>query len=256
MASRHATTEATESEGLRLLGRFHEISIHTPDIRASVEFYESLGFTQATTGDSWPHPYGVVTDGRIVLGLHEYRFPSPALTFVRAGIAAQVAPLEALGIELAFARTDEDSFNELGFRDPSGQMLTVLEARTYSPFDRGRESPSLCGDFAEFSLPTRDFAASRDFWERLGFVALEEDDRHYPRLPLTSDFIDLAFHRPRTFDQPVLVFEDEAMPERLAALRARGVDVSAELPRGLAAERHGLLWAPEGTPMLLLSPDA
>ena len=29
-----------------MLGRFHEISITTADIRASVVFYESLGFTQ------------------------------------------------------------------------------------------------------------------------------------------------------------------------------------------------------------------
>jgi len=30
-----------------VLGRFHEISIQTTDIRESVEFYERLGFTQA-----------------------------------------------------------------------------------------------------------------------------------------------------------------------------------------------------------------
>ena len=31
----------------------------TADIRASVDFYERLGFSQAQTGDTWPHPYGV-----------------------------------------------------------------------------------------------------------------------------------------------------------------------------------------------------
>ena len=234
-----------------MLGRFHEISLQTADIRASVEFYERLGFSQAVTGDTWSHPYGVVTDGHLVLGLHQYRFPSPSLTFVRAGLAALRTPLEALGIELAFAKTGEESFNELGFRDPAGQMVTLLEARTYSPFARGRGEVSLCGEFAEFSIPTPDFAASRRFWERLGFVALEEDGASYERLPLTSDFLDLAFHAPRTLDRPLLVFEDAAIPQRVAQLRALGLEFSAVLPAGLAPERHARLESPEGATLLL-----
>ena len=39
-----------------LLGHYHEISITTPDIRASVEFYEALGFSHCRTSDTWPHP--------------------------------------------------------------------------------------------------------------------------------------------------------------------------------------------------------
>jgi catechol 2,3-dioxygenase-like lactoylglutathione lyase family enzyme len=74
-----------------MLGQFHEISITTTDIRASVEFYERLGFSHCRTGDTWPHPYGVLTDGRIFLGLHQYRFPSPSVTCVRADIARRWA---------------------------------------------------------------------------------------------------------------------------------------------------------------------
>ena len=103
-----------------MLGVFHEISIRTDDILASVEFYESLGFRQCVAGDTWPHPYGVLTDGRIFLGLHQYRFPSPAITFVRQDIARHVPEFTALGIELAFAKTGDDSFNEIGFLDPAG----------------------------------------------------------------------------------------------------------------------------------------
>jgi catechol 2,3-dioxygenase-like lactoylglutathione lyase family enzyme len=241
-----------------LLGRFHEISIHAPDILASVEFYERLGFTQATTGDIWSHPYGVLTDGRIFIGLHQYRFASPAITFVRSGIAAQVAALERLGVRLEFARTGEDHFNELGFRDPSGQMLTVLEARTYSPPPRAAHAASLCGDFLEFSLPANDFAAVRHFWEPLGFVALEEESEPYLRLPLTSDTLSLAFHRPRTLDRPMLVFQDSraAMRERIEGLRELDVAISDELPRALAPDCNALLLSPEGTPLLLLSQDS
>ncbi|HYB33381.1 MAG TPA: VOC family protein, partial [Steroidobacteraceae bacterium] len=67
---------------LPLLGTFHEISIVVPDVRAAVEFYERLGFTQATTTDAFAHPYGVLTDGRLFIGVHQRTGPSPILTFV------------------------------------------------------------------------------------------------------------------------------------------------------------------------------
>ena len=56
-----------------MLGRFLELSVATDDIRTSVEFYERLGFTQCVTSDVWPHPYGALTDGRLVIGLHQHR---------------------------------------------------------------------------------------------------------------------------------------------------------------------------------------
>ena len=62
---------------LPLLGTFHEISLAVDDVRAAVEFYERLGFTQATTTDTYSHPYGVLTDGRLFIGLHQRRGPPP-----------------------------------------------------------------------------------------------------------------------------------------------------------------------------------
>ena len=88
-------------------GRFHELSLATDDILASVEFYERLGFSQTATTDTYAHPYGVLTDGRIHLGLHARRGASPTLTFVRPGIAACLAEFASLGIELTVARTGE-----------------------------------------------------------------------------------------------------------------------------------------------------
>jgi hypothetical protein len=135
-------------------------------------------------------------------------------------------------------------------------MVTILEARTYSPCDRAREDVSLCGDFAEFSMPAADFEASRRFWEPLGFVATEEAEQPYLKLALTSDHLDLAFHRPRTLDRAALVFQDPEMSVRIAKLRELGFDPSDELPRGLAASDNALLESPEGTPLLLLTHPA
>jgi catechol 2,3-dioxygenase-like lactoylglutathione lyase family enzyme len=240
-----------------MLGVYHEISVRTDDILASVEFYETLGFRQCVAGDTWPHPYGVLTDGRIFVGLHQYRFPSPAITFVRHDIARHASEFTALGIELAFAKTGDESFNEIGFLDPAGQMITILEARTYSPppADARSAQESRCGWFSEFSIPTADFAASAAFWERLGFVAHTEAETPYLSQPLISDRLTLALHRPRTCDQPMLVFRDPAMRQRVAALHEAGIALDPELPRGLDPAANAMLRSPEGTPLLLLQED-
>ena len=233
-------------------GRFHELSLATADIRASVEFYERLGFSQTATADTYSHPYGVLTDGRLYLGLHQRRAASPILTFVRPGVAASLAEFAALGIELTLCHTGEEVFNEIGFEGPHGESVRVIEARTYSPAERGQGEVSRCGDFAQVSLPATDFDAARAFWEPLGFVATDEAETPYVHLPLTSDHLELAFHRPRTFEAPLLVFRAADMPQRIAALRTLGVEEEA-LPRGLARDANALFTSPEGTQLLLLS---
>jgi catechol 2,3-dioxygenase-like lactoylglutathione lyase family enzyme len=237
-----------------MLGRFHEISIATQDIRASVEFYERLGFVQVETGDTWPHPYGVLTDGRLFLGLHQREIESPALTFVRPEIARHAADFEARGVELTLAVTGDDAFNEIRFVDPVGQPVRVLEARTYSPPAYAGEG-SVCGYFTEFSIPAAKFDGLAAFWEALGFVASDESDTPYARLPLTSDHLNIAFHKPRTLDRPMLVFSDEKMDAHIARLRERDIPIAGELPRGLAAGANALVDAPEGTALLLVTVD-
>jgi len=236
------------SAPLPLTGAFHELSIAVDDVRAAVEFYERLGFTQATTADTFAHPYGVLSDGRLCVGVHQRAGPSPVLTFVRPGIAASLAAFAAAGIELTRCRTGEEVFNEIAFEDPFGHAVAVLEARTYSPVTRTVTDTSLCGDFAELSLPAGDFAVAQAFWEPLGFVAAEEAQLPYPRLSLTSDHLDLAFHSPVLSRLPLLVFRDPGMPARTARLREMGVPLHGN---GDGA----LLPGPGGTSLLLLGED-
>ena len=238
-----------------LAGRFHEVSLATRDIRASVEFYERLGFSQAVTTDAWPHLYGVLTDGRLYIGLHQRSGLSPALTFVRPDIPGLRDELATHGIVPAFCRTGDEVFNELGFRDPTGQPVAVVEARTYSPAQRDPAALSHCGYFSELSIPATDLAKAAGFWESLGFVALDERDAPYLHLPLVSDGLDITFHRPRTLDRPMLVFRDPEMPARIGRLRESGVALSDELPAGLDPAGNALLESPEGTALLLLQDE-
>ena len=232
-------------------GRFHELSLATPDISASIEFYESLGFWQAPTGDAWPHRYGVVTDGRVVLGLHESADFS-AITFVHPDLTALADSLSSAHVELALRHTDPEVFNKIEFADPAGQKVRMVAARTFSPADRALGQDSACGYFAHYSMPARDPDPVAAFWEPLGFVALPQQEGPYEHQSLTSDGIDLALHSPRLLPAPALVFCDEYMAGRILKLRQSGIEFVPP-PRALATAGNALLEAPEGTLLLLLT---
>lgn len=238
-----------------MFGRFLEISLYTPAIRESLAFYESLGFVQAPVGEVFKHPYAVVTDGRLFLGLHGEPVPSPALTFVMPRLMHGIEQLEQLGIDLEDLKLGNEVFNRASFRDPSGQRVNVVEARTFSPPQFDAQPATTCGYFAELGLPAREQGPMRVFWEALGFVAWEEESEPFARTALTSDHLNLSLYRSRAFRQPLLTFEDRDMRERLARLRERGLQLSDEMPDSLDESCNAVLVAPEGTRLLLLQSE-
>jgi hypothetical protein len=175
---------------------------------------------------------------------------------VHPGVAELVPELEARGIALTVCHTGTEVFNQIAFRDPFGQTVSVLEARTFSPVARRSSETSLCGYFDELSMPASNLENAKAFWEPLGFVATDESDIPYLHLPLTSDYLNIAFHRPRTLDRPMLVFSDPDMSARIARLRELDVPFSDELPRGLDTSENALLESPEGTLLLLLKSES
>ena len=241
-----------------MFGRFLEISLASADIAASVQFYERLGFTQLTANDTWAHPYGVLTDGHVCIGVHQRRqsahganAAAPVLSFVLPELAAQARSLSDRGFEPHSTQLGETDFHQLHYCDPAGQDITLLEARTFSPALR-RQRESRCGWFSAYSMPALGNEAVREFWERAGFVALDTQERPLPNLPLVSDHLSLALHATRAMAAPMLVFTDPAMAEKIALLDAAGIERSGELPRGLDRNSNALLEAPEGTLLLLL----
>jgi hypothetical protein len=235
-----------------VLGRFLEFSIATADICASVDFYGRLGFSQLPVGEAWPHPYAALTDGRICLGLHQAIIPAPSLTFVRPNLIKHLDALERLGVTFEFRRLGNDVFNELGWYDPSGHLIRLIEARTFSPDKRSANAASLCGYFTEIALPAADRDAAKDYWERFGFVGIDESDAPLPHVSCTSDHLDLGLYDPVHLRQPTLVFDPADVSSTLAALAGAGISPSAPLPGPLRQLPAAMLLSPEGTPILLL----
>ncbi|MEP6884138.1 MAG: VOC family protein [Gammaproteobacteria bacterium] len=236
-----------------MLGRFLEFSLATPDIQASLDFYTKLGFSQAEVGDAWVHPYAVVTDGRISLGLHQQAIPAPSVTFVKPDLLKHLAALEDRGLEFEFRHLGNDVFNEVGWFDPSGHLIRLVEARTYSPAKRAVTDVSRCGYFLEIALPTQNLEASKSYWEQFGFVGMDELDDPLPHISCTSDYIDLGLYDPAHFRRPTLRFEVDDVGGSLARLAEIGMSPNGELPSPLRHVPAAALVAPEGTPILLSS---
>ena len=190
-----------------MLGRFLEYSVATPDITASFEFYSELGFSQADAGDVWQHPYVVMTDGRIPIGLHQDSSTSAQITFVRPQLLQLIDALEKMRIKLEFRRLGNNVFNEVGLRDPSGHLIRLVEARTFSPGQLAIASPSSCGQFQEIALPAPDPEAAKVFWERLGFVGMDETEAPWKHVCCVSDTINIGLYAPADMPAPTLLFE-------------------------------------------------
>jgi catechol 2,3-dioxygenase-like lactoylglutathione lyase family enzyme len=232
-----------------VLGRFLEYSLPTPDIRASLDFYVKLGFSQAEVGETFTHPYAVITDGRVHLGLHQLDTALPALTFVKPDVLHQLDALEKRGVVFEYRNLGNDVFNEAGWLDPSGHLIRLVEARTFSPVRQARGS--LCGYFAEIALPAPDRELAKEWWERLGFVGLDEPDAALPHVSCTSDSIDIGLYDPAQLRVPTLMFEADDLKECLARLADAGVAPAGTVPAPLRQQPAAMLTAPEGTPLLV-----
>jgi catechol 2,3-dioxygenase-like lactoylglutathione lyase family enzyme/predicted enzyme related to lactoylglutathione lyase len=233
-----------------VLGRFLEYSLATPDIRASLDFYAKLGFSQAEVGEVWNHPYAVLTDGRLCLGLHQQTEFVPSVTFVKPDLLRHLEEFEKRGAAFEFRHLGNDVFNEIGWPDPGGHLIRLIEARTFSPSKRSDLDTSLCGYFAELALPAPDLEIAKSFWEQFGFVGMDELDASLPHVACTSDTIEIGLYDPAQLPAPTLLFDVDDLQQTLAALNSNGIMSAGRLPaplRGTAA----LLQAPEGTAILV-----
>lgn len=238
-----------------MIGRFHEISVHAPEVLASLAFYERLGFTQATAGEAWPYPYAVVSDGRLSIGLHGRPLTqSPLLAFVLPDLLHRLEALEVRGVEILERRLGYDVFNEASF-ETAGQRVRLLEARTHSPVSREPGETSRLGWFEEYVLPVADVQRAAQSWEMLGFVPAEESDDPYPHVALTSDSLNVALLRSGIFARQALMFAEADMPERIARLADEGFTLAPRVPGNLDPARNALLVAPEGTQLLLTTAE-
>ncbi len=244
--------------GPSAIGEFLELSLTAPDPLESLQFWQRAGFVSEDVGGAWRHPYAALTDGRIHVGVHKHALevPSrpqgrgaPALTFVCHGLRERVAALEAHGIEFEFIHLGGDRFNELGFLDPDGHLVRLVEARTFSLAAEPPEH-SRFGWFGEYRLPVRSAVDSAKYWESLGLLCAPHGRLGDARLLSCTGF-NLGVHEDRALRAPALAFYDEGMGARVERLVESGVEVGRVRRARDGAFESAEVVSPEGLTILL-----
>ena len=115
-----ATSDAPRPDGqpISKLGKFGELSHRVQDFEASRQFWSSLGFKTLHASDQ-PYPWGILSDGLVVLGLHQrtpeaeaagenFEFTGPTLTYFDGAMKDHIAALKAEGFTFSQEIPDPD----------------------------------------------------------------------------------------------------------------------------------------------------
>ncbi len=233
------------------IGRFLEFSVHSTDIVESLHFYRTLGFAELEIGEVWSHKYAVVSDGELCIGLHDRVFDSPAITFVQQDIAKHARSMTDSGFEFSYMQLDEDAFNELGFTDRDGHMVTMLEARTFN-ISEAAEQDSLCGSWFELTLPVRDAVSAAQFWAPIAPELLEMREEPTTHMRFNSGGAPLGLSESIAVTAPSLCFRSTDKAEFLDLLVKHGI--SHEKYPGYEGAFVAIK-APEGTTLYVFEED-
>lgn len=234
-----------------MLGRFLEFSVQTHDILESLGFYKALGFSELQIGDVWSHKYAVVSDGDLCIGLHDRVFDSPALTFVHRKLAKRARAMADHGFDFSFLKVDEDVFNELGFVDRDGHMITMIEARTFSPADDELDD-SLCGSWFETTLPAKDATRAGRFWAPLAPRVLRLREEPTTHMRFDAGGMALGLSESIALDRPGLCFKCHDRDRVKDAIALHGFRSQA-YPGFEGA--FAVIESPEGTRLYLFDED-
>ncbi len=232
-----------------MVGEFLEFSVAAQPLSTSYEFYGALGFVSLPVGDALTHPYVVLFDGNVAMGLHDRDQPDVSLTFVRPKLADYARGLRRLGVQLESSHLADNEFNRLSFLDPSGQSITLLEARTFPPGEWNPQNVAACGRFLEYSLPTSALAQSQSFWQALGFTTVARGDAPHAWVRLEGHGLVVGLHEAHF--RAGLSFRSAHLEARLEYLQARGIGARPGTPIADRAQASATLTAPEGTSIYL-----
>jgi catechol 2,3-dioxygenase-like lactoylglutathione lyase family enzyme len=237
-----------------MLGQFLEYSVAARPLAASFDFYRSLGFASIPVSDTLPDPYLVFYDGAVAVGLHDREQAGTRLTFVRPGLRDYVRALRRLDIELDYQHLTDNEFHSLGFTDPSGQEIALIEARTFPPGDWDSHNVAACGAFFELTLPAQALDVSCRFWQALGFIRLAAGEAPHRWQRLTGHGLNVGLHE--THCAPGLSFRCPDLAARTEYLRAKGLTLRMGSPLADRVQPSATLTAPEGTLLYLFESGA
>ena len=155
------------------------------------------------------------------------------------------------GFDFSYLKLDEDIFNQLAFADRDGHMISMLEARTFTPPDEDTPN-SVCGNFFEASLPVRDTMRAGRFWAPLAPSILSLREEPTTHMRFDAGDMALGLSESIALSGPSLCFKCDDKAALNQAIEQHG------LKHKLFPGYEGAmieLQAPEGTTLFVFSED-
>lgn len=116
----------TTRQFISRLGKMAEISLPVPHLADAVLFWTRFGFEALHTAQI-PHPYAIVSDSFIVLGLHESNQPTISLTYFAPDMAQRITAIKAAGVQVRAIESGTDGTVKSGsFISPEGMLFFLF----------------------------------------------------------------------------------------------------------------------------------
>lgn len=234
------------------LGNYAHISVSVRNLDESAPFYLKLGFKHLW-GSAQPHPWAIMTDGKVNLHLYQYEFPSPALHYFSDHMKDKVLELMRLGIRPDQHKSKDGARTQHTFSDPSDFTIMLMHHSDADMPKVAGKSHARLGTIGEVSISTASLMRSLDFWQQLDFAVIARSDTPHPWAVLTDGNITLGLHETDAFTSPAFTYFAGDVDARIRLLQGEGVPIAQEMFNAAGERAGAVLKAPDGQLFLLLT---
>jgi len=220
------------------LGEISALTIASPDLEISLQFYEKLGFREVMRMD-FPFPWIQITDDALLIMLRKDNTPYLALTYYTKEIDKVVTGVESNGIEFISKPKDSDFVKRYlfqspdglnislvhipeGFTKPSGKTMLTMDQSDY--FKPETYTNKIVGMFGELAHPVKNIDASIPFWGSIGFKILSKFASPYPWAILSDGLGIIGLHQTTQYNYPAITFFASDMKEKIETLKQQGIE--------------------------------
>lgn len=216
------------------LGAVTAITIASPDLEISLNYYQQLGFKEIFRAD-FPFPWIQITDGALLIMLRKDKNPYIALTYYADEFENVVKELKTAGVQVNEMPTPDPIIKRYliqspdrhnitlvtveGFYQPPGPTMLTMPQQDYMNPDKYVNK--ICGMFGEFAHPVSDLGASILFWEKLGFKTMSKFTSPYPWAILSDGIAVVGLHQTKHFSHPTITYFAKDSKEKIENLKSK-----------------------------------
>jgi catechol 2,3-dioxygenase-like lactoylglutathione lyase family enzyme len=244
-----------------LLGEVSALTITSPGLEQSLNYYQRLGFSEVIRFD-FPFPWIQVSDGALLIMLRKGNDPYIAITYYVKDMEKSAKAVENAGIQFIEKPKANDIVKRYifqspdaltvslvniqdGFNQPPGPTMLTMNQQDY--FNPERYVNKKAGMFGELAHPVKDLDASISFWQKLGFVVLHTNQMPYRWAILSDGLHILGLHETTNFSYPAITFFAADMKEKIEQLKNEGLENYTEKGPGnivlsTPEQQHINLW--------------